>query len=109
MVWLKLTTTIEHEKGEYMTSKVILEANYNVDSLLMAYANKRVDWADRKNWLCGDTQPSSRVGWYFGHTLHPLEVGYCSVQSNTSSILRLYHLNCLLITGRVSQAVLELP
>jgi len=71
---LKLELLILKVQGEYMTSKIILQNGYNVGSMLMAYANRRVEWVSQGNWECGYNLPSSRENWYFGSTLHPLEV-----------------------------------
>jgi len=52
----------------------ILKAGYNIDSMLLAYANKDIDWRESHNWNCNNNQPPTETNTYFGATTHPFEV-----------------------------------
>jgi hypothetical protein len=58
--------------GEYLMSRLILAAGYNLDTLLTAYGG--IDWRDRTNWDCNSRKHANRHNHYFGVNVHPFEV-----------------------------------
>ncbi|GFR50778.1 hypothetical protein Agub_g13043 [Astrephomene gubernaculifera] len=58
--------------GEYGLTAVLLEAGYNVATLMSKYA-RNVDWRDRRHWGCNDMVHPSRHGTYDGIGFHPYE------------------------------------
>lgn len=58
-------------QGEYAISRILLEMNYNIDSLLMRY--RGIDWRDQTSWMCNDNIHPSRIGMYDEMSQHPLE------------------------------------
>lgn len=59
--------------GEYALTKAILEAGYNLDTILLQYG--RVDWRDKKNWNCNDKKFPFRKNQYgkYNIDINPLE------------------------------------
>jgi len=57
--------------GEYNMTKVLLENDVKMDTLLMAYQGK--DWTDESHWNCNSHKHPSREETYFGISEHPLE------------------------------------
>ena len=58
--------------GEYAFSKILLENNLNIDTLLLKYGN--VDWRNRDNWQCNNQTHPTRFEKYEDISVHPLEV-----------------------------------
>ncbi|GLC36222.1 hypothetical protein PLESTB_001367100 [Pleodorina starrii] len=58
--------------GEYGITSVLLEAGYNVATLMSKYA-RDVDWRDERHWACNDMVHPSRHGTYDGIAFHPYE------------------------------------
>jgi hypothetical protein len=63
------------ELGEYAFSKLLLNNNMNLDTLLLNY-EENIDWRDRKNWDCNENRDPLRKNNYgkYNITVHPLEV-----------------------------------
>ncbi|KAK9803174.1 hypothetical protein WJX72_009038 [[Myrmecia] bisecta] len=64
--------------AEYGASEAVLQAGYNLDSLMLRYAG--VDWQDRSKWGCGAMLNPQQDGLYDGIALNPLEVMFVRVQ-----------------------------
>ena len=60
------------EKGEYGISQVLLDAGYNLATLMARYA-PGVDWRDRVHWHCNNNTHPSRHGTYDHISMHPFE------------------------------------
>jgi hypothetical protein len=60
-------------EGEFKFSRIVLENNLNLDSLLLKYG--RINWKNKKNWKCNALEYPSRLNTYDGDmSIHPLEI-----------------------------------
>ncbi|CAL8465839.1 g5375 [Coccomyxa elongata] len=59
-------------KGEYGISNTILNAGYNIATLMSMYP-VGVDWRDESHWHCNNNTHPSRRGTYDGISMHPFE------------------------------------
>ncbi|BDA51679.1 hypothetical protein COCOBI_19-2350 [Coccomyxa sp. Obi] len=58
--------------GEYGISKTLLNAGYNIATLMSMYP-VGVDWSKQEHWRCNNNTHPSRHGTYDGITMHPFE------------------------------------
>ena len=77
-VWNTGTVFYPHESkndvivnGEYGLSRSILEAGFNMDSMVYRYSG--VDWRVKYNWKCNNNEFASRCNSNDGISLHPFE------------------------------------
>ena len=75
--------------GENAMTRIILEHNMSIDTLLHAYQG--VDWTNPSNWNCNEGSWPSRAGSYFGVSIHPFEVIFHKVYwAKQPSVLEQY-------------------
>ncbi|KAK9841148.1 hypothetical protein WJX74_000759 [Apatococcus lobatus] len=65
--------------SELGSSAVILEAGYNIASLMLRYQG--IDWRDKENWACNERFSPYAEHHYDGLSLDPLEVVFVKVKS----------------------------
>lgn len=65
--------------AELGSSLAILEAGYNIDSLMMRYQG--VDWRDKSNWQCNAGFSPYAENHYDGLSIEPLEAVFVKVKS----------------------------
>ena len=66
--------------SELGSSAVILEAGYNIASLMLRYQG--IDWRDKENWACNERFSPYAEHHYDGLSLDPLEVVFVKVSLN---------------------------
>ena len=65
----KLSAVVE---GEYGISRIMLNAGYNLDTLMFRYPSGR-DWRQKQHWKCNQCEFPTRDHTNDGVSLHPLE------------------------------------
>ena len=63
--------------AEFGSSGAVLNAQYNLDSLMLRYQG--VNWRDEENWKCNAQLDPQQHDLYDGTSLNPLEVHYFGV------------------------------
>ena len=59
-------------KGEYGLSETLLNAGYNLATLMARYA-PGTDWREKRHWHCNNNVHPSRHGTYDNISMHPFE------------------------------------
>ncbi|GAX83294.1 hypothetical protein CEUSTIGMA_g10720.t1 [Chlamydomonas eustigma] len=73
--------------GEVGSTAAVLDAGYNIDSLMMRYQG--VDWRNRSNWGCNGGKSPSGLNYYDGLDLDPYEVMFIKLKAGQSDAIRL--------------------
>ena len=70
--------------SELGSSAVILEAGYNIASLMLRYQG--IDWREKENWNCNERFSPYAEHHYDGLSLDPLEVVFVKVRSGPQGL-----------------------